>query len=243
MDRAIELLEQVGIPDPAARAEEYPSQFSGGMLQRAMIAQALAGEPDLLIADEPTTALDVTIQAQILDLLREIQADRGMSIVLITHDLGVIARMSDRIDVMYAGEVVERGSLEAIFENPVHPYTRGLLGSIPDLQEPQPRLEPIAGNVPSLFDAEMGDGCYFADRCPNAMQSCLEKPPERPVDEPRDHRAKCVLVDRQYDPAEALSEGANDSDVSNGLDLSGEADAPNARAEKNVSNARPEEAE
>ncbi|HKL30530.1 MAG TPA: ABC transporter ATP-binding protein, partial [Natrialbaceae archaeon] len=153
MDRAIELLEQVGIPDPAARAEEYPSQFSGGMLQRAMIAQALAGEPDLLIADEPTTALDVTIQAQILDLLRDVQADRGMSVVLITHDLGVIARMSDRIDVMYAGEVVERGDLEAIFENPVHPYTRGLLGSIPDLQEPQPRLEPIAGNVPSLFDA------------------------------------------------------------------------------------------
>jgi len=234
MDRAIELLEQVGIPDPAARAEEYPSQFSGGMLQRAMIAQALAGEPDLLIADEPTTALDVTIQAQILDLLRDVQADRGMSVVLITHDLGVIARMSDRIDVMYAGEVVERGDLEAIFENPVHPYTRGLLGSIPDLQEPQPRLEPIAGNVPSLFDAEMGDGCYFADRCPNAMRSCLEKPPERPVDGTRAHRAKCVLVDRQYDPTEGLSKGANDSDDSTDS---------NAQAEKNASNARTEAAE
>jgi ABC-type dipeptide/oligopeptide/nickel transport system, ATPase component len=144
-ERAVELLEQVGIPDPAERAEEYPNQFSGGMLQRAMIAQALAGEPDVLIADEPTTALDVTIQAQILNLLRDIQEDRGMSIILITHDLGVIARMCDRVSVMYAGEVVERGQLADVFENPVHPYTQGLLGSIPDLQNPQPRLQPIEG--------------------------------------------------------------------------------------------------
>jgi len=204
-ERAIELLEQVGIPDPAERADEYPSQFSGGMLQRAMIAQALAGEPDLLVADEPTTALDVTIQAQILNLLRDIQAERGMSIILITHDLGVIARMSDRINVMYAGEVVERGRLEDIFENPVHPYTQGLLGSIPDLQNPQPRLQPIEGNVPSLFDSEMGDGCYFADRCPKAMKSCLEKPPQRPVEGSEEHTAKCVLADRSYDPSEAIS--------------------------------------
>jgi peptide/nickel transport system ATP-binding protein len=252
-DRAIELLEQVGIPDPAERADEYPSQFSGGMLQRAMIAQALAGEPDLLVADEPTTALDVTIQAQILDLLRDIQADRGMSVVLITHDLGVIARMSDRIDVMYAGEVVERGRLADVFENPVHPYTRGLLGSIPDLQDPQPRLQPIEGNVPSLLDAEMGDGCYFADRCPNAMRSCLENPPERPVDGTPDHRAKCVLVDREYDPAEGISDVADDPTASDVSDLSNapgeehdsaasaEENSSNASAEENVSNASAEE--
>ena len=203
-ERAVELLEQVGIPDPAERAEEYPNQFSGGMLQRAMIAQALAGEPDLLIADEPTTALDVTIQAQILNLLRDIQEERGMSIILITHDLGVIARMCDRVCVMYAGEVVERGSLDDVFDNPVHPYTQGLLGSIPDLQDPQPRLQPIEGNVPSLVDEEMGDRCYFADRCPKAMEACLEEPAERDAAGGSEHRAKCVLTDREYAPSEAL---------------------------------------
>jgi peptide/nickel transport system ATP-binding protein len=205
-DRAIELLELVGIPDPAERAEEYPNQFSGGMLQRAMIAQALAGEPDLLIADEPTTALDVTIQAQILNLLRDIQAERGMSIILITHDLGVIARMCDRVCVMYAGEVVERGKLADVFENPVHPYTQGLLGSIPDLQDPQPRLQPIEGNVPSLLDEEMGDRCYFADRCPKAMESCLEHPDERSAGGSQEHSARCVLADREYGSSRALPE-------------------------------------
>jgi peptide/nickel transport system ATP-binding protein len=206
-ERAVELLEQVGIPDPAERAEEYPNQFSGGMLQRAMIAQALAGEPDVLIADEPTTALDVTIQAQILNLLRDIQEDRGMSIILITHDLGVIARMCDRVSVMYAGEIVERGELADVFENPVHPYTQGLLGSIPDLQNPQPRLQPIEGNVPSLLDSEMGDRCYFADRCPKAMEACLERPEERPAGGSEEHHARCVLTDREYDPSQALDEG------------------------------------
>jgi peptide/nickel transport system ATP-binding protein len=218
-ERAVELLEQVGIPDPAERAEEYPNQFSGGMLQRAMIAQALAGEPDLLIADEPTTALDVTIQAQILNLLRDIQAERGMSIVLITHDLGVIARMCDRVCVMYAGEVVERGTLEDVFENPVHPYTEGLLGSIPDLQDPQPRLQPIEGNVPSLRDEEMDDRCYFADRCPKAMEACLENPAERDAAGSSDHAAKCVLTDREYAPAEALPEGYfEDAETEGGTD-------------------------
>jgi len=206
VDRAIELLEQVGIPDPAERVDEYPGEFSGGMLQRAMIAQALAGEPDVLIADEPTTALDVTIQAQILNLLREVQADRGMSIVLITHDLGVIAEMCDRVCVMYAGEVVERGTLDAVFDDSVHPYTEGLLGSIPDLEDPRPRLQPIEGNVPGLVDSEMDDRCYFADRCPKAMESCLEKPAERVVDAEAEHGAKCVLADRPYDPSEALPE-------------------------------------
>jgi len=212
-ERAVELLEQVGIPDPDERAREYPHEFSGGMLQRAMIAQALAGEPDVLIADEPTTALDVTIQAQILELLREIQAERDMSVVLITHDLGVIARMCDRVAVMYAGEIVERGTLRNVFDDPVHPYTQGLIGSIPDLDDPRPRLQPIEGNVPSLRDDEMGDRCYFADRCPKAMEACLDPQVERSCDSP-DHAARCVLANDTYDPATALPddyfEGSSD---------------------------------
>jgi peptide/nickel transport system ATP-binding protein len=207
--RAVDLLEQVGIPDPAARAEEYPHQFSGGMLQRAMIAQALAGEPDVLVADEPTTALDVTIQAQILNLLRDLQAEEDMSVVLITHDLGVIARMCNRVGVMYAGELVERGTLADVFEDPVHPYTQGLLGSIPDLSDPAPRLQPIEGNVPSLLDAEMGDRCYFADRCPKAMETCLRRIPEHDTGtgtERDPHRVRCVLAETDYDPSRALPE-------------------------------------
>jgi peptide/nickel transport system ATP-binding protein len=209
-DRAVELLEQVGIPDPEERADEYPHQFSGGMLQRAMVAQALAGEPDVLVADEPTTALDVTIQAQILNLLRDLQRERGMSVVMITHDLGVIARMCDRVGVMYAGEVVERGTLSDVFERPVHPYTQGLLGSIPDLQEPAPRLQPIEGNVPSMLDEEMGDRCYFADRCPKAMDACLHRVEERVVDD--EHAVRCVLADREFDEAAALDDDVFDDE-------------------------------
>ncbi|KAB1187780.1 MULTISPECIES: ABC transporter ATP-binding protein [Haloferax] len=202
MERAIELLEQVGIPDPEDRAHEYPHQFSGGMLQRAMIAQALAGEPDILVADEPTTALDVTIQAQILNLLRDLQEQQGMSILIITHDLGVIARMCDRVGVMYAGEIVERGPLSDIFDNPVHPYTQGLLGSIPDVDDPSTRLEPITGNVPSLLDSEMPNACYFADRCPKAMNDCLTRIPEYELD--GRHSVRCVLSEREYDPNDAI---------------------------------------
>jgi len=203
--RAIELLDLVGIPDPEERYEEHPHQFSGGMLQRAMVAMALAGEPDVLIADEPTTALDVTIQAQILDLLKELQEERGMSVMLITHNLGVIARMADRVGVMYAGEIAERGTLADVFEEYTHPYTAGLLGSIPDLDDPAPRLNPIEGNVPSLLDEEMGSGCYFADRCPKAMEECLEKPPEFACESGSDeHAAKCYLADHEYDEARAL---------------------------------------
>jgi peptide/nickel transport system ATP-binding protein len=185
------------------------------MLQRAMIAQALAGEPDLLVADEPTTALDVTIQAQILSLLSDLQADTGMSVVLITHNLGVIARMCDRVGVMYAGEIVERGTLEDVFENHVHPYTAGLLGSMPDLDDPEPRLQPIEGNVPDLLAHELADRCYFANRCPRAMEECLEQPPEYEVaagDERTDagkppaHGAKCYLATHGYDPSQALEE-------------------------------------
>lgn len=205
MARAVELLETVGIPDPAERAEEYPHQFSGGMLQRAMIAQTLAGEPDVLVADEPTTALDVTIQAQVLDLLADIQEERGMTMVLITHNLGVIARMADRVGVMYAGELVERGTLGDVFDEPVHPYTKGLLGSTPNLEGSAERLNPIPGNVTSLMDSEMEDRCYFADRCPKAMEECLEKPPDFAVD--GEHTAMCYLADHDYEEAEALPEG------------------------------------
>ena len=207
-ERAAELLELVGIPDPEKRIDEYPHQFSGGMLQRAMIAQALAGEPSVLVADEPTTALDVTIQAQVLDILADLQEKTGMTTVLITHNLGVIARMADRVGVMYAGELVERGTLEDVFENPVHPYTQGLLGSIPDLEGTTRRLRPISGNVPSLLDSEMNDRCYFADRCPKAMYECLDKPSELDVD--GEHTVRCYLADHDYDPSEALEEGVFD---------------------------------
>jgi len=212
-EEAIELLELVGIPDPAKRAHEYPHEYSGGMLQRAMIAQALAGEPDVLVADEPTTALDVTIQAQVLNILSELQEETGMTIILITHNLGVIARMCDRVGVMYAGEIVERGTLSDVFEDHVHPYTEGLLGSIPDLDDVGGRLEPIEGNVPSLLDHEMGDGCYFADRCPKAMEECLEKPPDLPADGSDEHEAKCYLADHPYDPGQALKDDARPEEV------------------------------
>ncbi len=205
--RAVELLEMVGIPDPVERAEEYPHEYSGGMLQRAMIAQAVAGEPDVLIADEPTTALDVTIQAQILDLLDDLQTETGMTILLITHNLGVIARMCDHVGVMYAGEIVERGTLEDVFDRPVHPYTQGLLGSVPDFERAGGELRPIPGNVPSLLDHEMGDRCYFADRCPKAMNVCLEKPPEFEVEGSDRHRTMCYLAEMSYAEGNPLPEG------------------------------------
>jgi peptide/nickel transport system ATP-binding protein len=206
-ERAIELLELVGIPDPVERADEYPHEYSGGMLQRAMIAQALAGEPDVLVADEPTTALDVTIQAQVLDLLDELQSETGMTILLITHNLGVVGRMCDRVGVMYASEIVERGTLEDVFDEHVHPYTEGLLGSIPDLEGGGGRLEPIPGNVPSLLDHEMDDRCQFADRCPKAMEDCLSHPPEFDADGSDEHAARCVLAEQPYVESRALPDG------------------------------------
>ncbi len=226
-DRAVELLEMVGIPDPVLRAEEYPHEYSGGMLQRAMVAQALAGEPNVLIADEPTTALDVTIQAQVLDLLDEIQAETGMTILIITHNLGVVARMCDRVGVMYAGEIVERGALADVFDSPVHPYTQGLLGSVPDLGGSSGRLQPIAGNVPSLLDHEMPDRCYFADRCPKAMEACLQKPPELPVDGAAGHTAKCYLAEEPFDESTALPDGYfedGSTDAADSADASGAAE-------------------
>lgn len=204
-ERAVDLLDQVGIPDPEDRVNEYPHEFSGGMLQRAMIAQALAGEPTVLIADEPTTALDVTIQAQVLDLLSELQLTEDMTILLITHNLGVVARMSDRLGVMYAGNLVERGTLEDIFSEPVHPYTTGLLGSIPDFDGAHSRLQPIPGTVPSLLETKRTERCQFADRCPQVMNTCLEEPPQIQVNP--DHSAKCYLAKESYDPTQALPEG------------------------------------
>ena len=168
--RAIELLELVGIPEAGKRVDEYPHQLSGGMRQRVMIAMALAGDPELLIADEPTTALDVTIQAQILDLLKELQEKLNMSIIFITHDLGVISEMADEVAVMYAGEIVEKASTRELFEDPKHPYTVGLMDSIPDINEEVDRLKTLEGLVPSLYD--MPKGCHFAPRCKYACPEC-----------------------------------------------------------------------
>ncbi|MBE3583015.1 MAG: ABC transporter ATP-binding protein [Limnochordaceae bacterium] len=175
-DQAVEMLELVGIPQAAARARQYPYQFSGGQRQRVMIALALACRPALLIADEPTTALDVTIQAQILDLMKQLQERFGMAIILITHDLGVVARLADRVVVMYAGEIVESGSADALFYNPQHPYTRGLLRSVPNLTvNRQARLLSIPGAPPDLF--RVPTGCPFAPRCPVALQVCERQTP------------------------------------------------------------------
>jgi peptide/nickel transport system ATP-binding protein len=173
--RAVAALERVRLPTPARQFDKYPHQLSGGMRQRVMIAMALACEPDLLIADEPTTALDVTVQAQILDLLRELQQSSGMAIVLITHDLGVVAEMADEVAVMYAGRVVERSRGADIFDDPQHPYTLGLLGSIPRIEETRPRLLAIEGTVPPPFD--LPTGCRFHPRCVFADPGCTESDP------------------------------------------------------------------
>jgi peptide/nickel transport system ATP-binding protein/oligopeptide transport system ATP-binding protein len=169
-DAAIEMLETVGIPDPKHRVDEYPHQLSGGMRQRVMIAIALACNPKLLIADEPTTALDVTIQAQILDLLQGLQDKFHMAILLITHDLGVVAEMADVVAVMYAGKIVDAALADPMFDSPEHPYTKGLFASLPSLEGPRERLDAIAGRVPSIQD--MPDGCRFHTRCPLAMDRC-----------------------------------------------------------------------
>src|SRR5512145_2846084 len=170
-DKAIELLERVQIPDARSRVDRYPFEFSGGMRQRVMIAMAIACDPKILIADEPTTALDVTVQAQILSLLQELQRERGMAIVLITHDLGVVARMADEVAVMYAGQIVEQGSVDDLFYRPAHPYTLGLQQSMPRRDERgRTRLEPIEGSPPDLFSPP--PGCPYFDRCPAAMRAC-----------------------------------------------------------------------
>ena len=174
--RALALLEQVGIPAPERRLTEYPHQLSGGMRQRVMIAMALASRPEVLIADEPTTALDVTIQAQILELLRDLQRETGMAILFITHDLGVIAELCSRVVVMYAGRIAEQATAAALFANPRHPYTQGLLSSIPRLEdEPKTLLSTIPGTVPGIGD--LPAGCRFANRCPHVRDVCRDRAP------------------------------------------------------------------
>ncbi|MEM9621640.1 MAG: ABC transporter ATP-binding protein [Pseudomonadota bacterium] len=193
--RAVELLELSKIPEADKRARQYPFEFSGGMLQRAMIAMAIACEPDILIADEPTTALDVTIQAQILDLLGDLQRETGMAIILITHDLGVVARMADDVLVMYAGQVVEHGSVDSIFYESAHPYTLGLRAAMPSNDpERNQELTPIDGSPPDLFQPPVG--CGYAPRCPYAMKVCAAQPPAVHHIGPG-HEARCWL----HDPA------------------------------------------
>jgi oligopeptide transport system ATP-binding protein len=197
--RTIELLELVGIPAAKNRVDDYPHQFSGGMRQRVMIAMALSCEPKLLIADEPTTALDVTIQAQILDLIKRLRQELGMAIIMITHDLGVVAGIADRINVMYAGYMVETGTVDEIFHNPRHPYTLGLLKSIPRLDEPRKeKLVPIEGLPPDLVDPPQG--CPFQPRCVFSIERCI---PENPSLEPvvPGHKIACwVDVTRGEEP-------------------------------------------
>ena len=187
---AIDLLHQVGIADPEARVDVYPHQMSGGMRQRVMIAMALACRPDILIADEPTTALDVSIESQILDLLLTLQQKRGMALVLISHNLAVISEMSDQVMVMYAGRVVESGSVAQVLGQPGHPYTRGLMSSIPDRQHLRERLPTISGTVPNL--RYRPTGCEFFERCPQAQQACRVEPiAVRTIG--AQHQVRCVM--------------------------------------------------
>jgi oligopeptide/dipeptide ABC transporter ATP-binding protein len=194
-ERAIEELRRVEIPDPAKRARSYPHQLSGGMRQRAMIAIALACRPRIIIADEPTTALDVTIQAQILNLMGQLQADIGMSIILITHNLGVVASMADRLVIMYAGRVVEEGTVDDIFSCHHHPYTHGLLRSVPRLDRPSEYLQEIKGIVPKLND--LPGGCAFSNRCDYVMEQCRQREPVfKPIGS--GHKSRCWLENRPW---------------------------------------------
>ncbi len=187
--RAVELLAEVGIPDPEQRAGDYPHQLSGGLRQRVMIAIAIAGEPRLLVADEPTTALDVTIQAGILELLRRLRQERGMAVLLITHDLGVVAEQADEVAIMYAGRIVEHAPTAELFADPRHPYTAALLRSMPRLGAPADRLATIPGNVPAL--GRLPSGCAFRDRCPEALPQCADGVPAlRPPGSV--HQAACI---------------------------------------------------
>jgi peptide/nickel transport system ATP-binding protein len=201
-ERTVALLDQVGIPGARQRADAYPFELSGGLRQRAMIAMALACTPQLLIADEPTTALDVTTQAQILDLLRQLQADFGMAMLFITHDLGVVAEIADEVAVMYLGDVVEQGSVYDVFARPSHPYTQALMSSIPKMarKADRVRLSPIKGTVPAPKDRPVG--CAFTSRCPYAFDPCATIRPER-TDVGNGHHARCHLLTRQ--PVEAVA--------------------------------------
>lgn len=206
-ERAIDMLRKVGIPSPEKRIDDYPHQMSGGMRQRVMIAMALSCNPKLLIADEPTTALDVTIQAQILDLLRRLRDDTGMAVLLITHDLGVVSETADRVVVMYCGQVVEEAEVRTLFDHPMHPYTLGLLKSIPRLEDDDSkRLYMIKGMVPNPL--EMPPGCHFSDRCDSCMDICREKIPN--LVDIDGHKVRCFLyenADGEAKSAAAIAEG------------------------------------
>ena len=194
-ERALHLLQEVGIPDPAGRLQAYPHQLSGGMRQRVMIAIALAAEPEILVADEPTTALDVTVQAQILEVLDRLRTSRGMAVLLITHDLGIVAGRADRVAVMYAGQIIEETSTARLFANPSHPYTQGLFASVPRITGPLKRLTPIGGSVPA--PSAWPSGCRFRPRCPKAFDKSELEPPLLSV-EP-DHRMRCWLAEAGSD--------------------------------------------
>ncbi len=201
-ERAIEMLRKVGISDPGPRARAFPHQLSGGMAQRVMIAMALAAGPELLIADEPTTALDVTIQAQILDLMSQLRFELGMAMVLITHDLGIVAEMAERVAVMYAGQIVEETSTSVLFSEPLHPYTRGLIGSVPVIGRRQEELSVIPGRVPNLID--LPPGCRFASRCEARVEAgltrCTVEMPALTEVRPG-HKVRCFLhSDRAEEP-------------------------------------------
>jgi len=192
-DRALHLLQEVGIPDPVSRLDAYPHQLSGGMRQRVMIAIALSAEPEILVADEPTTALDVTVQAQILEVLDRLRASRGMAVLLITHDLGIVAGRADRVAVMYAGQIVEESRTAMLFARPSHPYTQGLFASMPRLYGPVERLRPIRGSVPR--PSAWPSGCRFRPRCPQAFAQSETMPPLLPLGP--EHRMRCWLAETE----------------------------------------------
>ncbi len=201
-ERAVDLLQMVGVPDPKARASQYPHEYSGGMRQRAMIAMAIANDPRLLIADEPTTALDVTVQAQVMEVLHDVQVATGSAMMLITHDMGVVAGSADRVQVMYASRVMESGSVDEIFYETSNPYTSALLDSIPDIEGSKELLQPIPGNPPSLLNPP--SGCAFRPRCAHATQECGDSVPQM-VDVSPAHMSRCLRVDELYRLAEVTS--------------------------------------
>ena len=203
-DRALEMLKLVNVNEPEKRMKQYPFEFSGGMRQRVMIAMALACEPDILIADEPTTALDVTIQAQILELMQSLQKELGMAIIMITHDLGVVAQMCDEVIVMYAGSICEQGTADEIFYNPKHEYTKGLIRSIPTVDNDGEKLQPISGTPIDLLN--MPAGCPFAPRCENAMKICLhQRCPRMQIND--DHQAACWMTAKEEPEKEGVCNG------------------------------------
>jgi oligopeptide/dipeptide ABC transporter ATP-binding protein len=211
-DRAVEMLRMVGIPDPERRAQAFPHELSGGMAQRVMIAMALACVPELLIADEPTTALDVTIQAQILDLMRDLRSKMNASIILITHDLGVVAEMCERVAVMYAGQIVEQSDVRTLFADPKHPYTKGLIGSIPVLGVIKDELDTIPGSVPNLVN--LPPGCRFAPRCRSRVEYnlsiCIDNLPDLlPVGHGVDHNVRCWLYHSNKESGHVAPLGAS----------------------------------